>query len=134
MIVVDSSVVVAALADAGSVGDWAGAVVAGQGPHAPPIVLPEVANVLRRQQLAGRLEPNAASAAHANLLRLGITLVPYEAVADRVWHLRHQVTAYDACYVALAELLDVELATLDHRLSRAHGVTCSFRLPPPAPS
>ncbi len=90
--------------------------------------------MLRRHQLAGRLDGTAASAAHADLLRLGITLVPYEAVAGRVWELRHQVTAYDACYVAVAELLDVDLATLDQRLSRAHGVTCSFRLPPPAPS
>lgn len=37
---------------------------------------------------------------------------------------------YDAWYVALAELLDADFATLDARLARAAGPACGFLLPP----
>jgi predicted nucleic acid-binding protein len=47
-----------------------------------------------------------------------------------VWALHPTVTAYDAAYVALAELLGVPLLTLDRRLARASGPLCSFLLPP----
>lgn len=47
-------------------------------------------------------------------------------VADRIWELRGQVTVYDVVYVAVAELLDVPLLTLDDRLRRAKGPRCSF--------
>jgi predicted nucleic acid-binding protein len=56
-------------------------------------------------------------------------LVGYASVADRVWELRRTVTAYDACYVALAELLDAPLATLDVRLARAPGLRCQVITP-----
>jgi predicted nucleic acid-binding protein len=42
----------------------------------------------------------------------------------RAWQLRDAVSAYDAQYVALAELLDVALVTADRRLARAPGVRC----------
>ena len=48
----------------------------------------------------------------------------------RVWELRRNLAAYDAGCVALAELLDVPLATLDRRLARASGATCTFLTPP----
>jgi hypothetical protein len=59
-----------------------------------------------------------------------VELFGYEPVADRVWSLRSAVTAYDACYVALAEALDAPLATIDLRLSRAPGPRCVFKTPP----
>jgi predicted nucleic acid-binding protein len=40
------------------------------------------------------------------------------------------VTPYDAWYVALAEALDATLVTLDLRLARANGPTCTFLTPP----
>ena len=40
---------------------------------------------------------------------------------DRIWELRNAVSAYDGTYVALAEALDLPLATSDGRLSRSHG-------------
>jgi len=50
---------------------------------------------------------------------------------DRVWELRENVSAYDASYVALAELLECPLLTADDRLSRAPGVRCAITVVPP---
>ncbi len=86
--------------------------------------------MLRRAELAGRLSPDAASLAFARLLELPVSLVGYEHLANRVWDLRRNVTPYDAWYVALAEALEVDLATLDQRLIRSSGPTCSFLMPP----
>ena len=63
------------------------------------------------------------------MLGLPVALLPYDSVAARVWELRHNVTPYDAWYVALAEGLDCELATLDGNLSRAPGPRCRFLTP-----
>lgn len=56
--------------------------------------------------------------------------VAFAPLADRIWELRSNVTAYDAWYVALAETLDLSLATLDLRLAQAPGTRCAFLLPP----
>jgi predicted nucleic acid-binding protein len=44
---------------------------------------------------------------------------PTRGLDERVWSLRHNFSAYDATYVALAETLDAELLTADRRLHRA---------------
>lgn len=90
----------------------------------------EVANILRRTVLAGDLSVEVATLAHNDLLALRVHLYPYEPFAPRVWELRENVTAYDAWYVALAEQLDVDMATLDARLARASGPRCAFETPP----
>ncbi len=128
-LVVDASVIVAALVDSGDDGAWAAGVIDGEvlaAPHHLPI---EAANVLRRATLAGDLTANSASLAHADLLALRIELFPYAPLAERCWKLRENVTAYDAAYVALAEQLDAPLATLDQRLAAATGPRCSFITP-----
>lgn len=53
---------------------------------------------------------------------------PLDGLHARVWSLRHNVSPYDAWYVALAESLEVPLATCDARLARANGPTCAFLL------
>jgi predicted nucleic acid-binding protein len=54
----------------------------------------------------------------------------FEELADRAWQLRHNLTAYDAVYVALAESIDAPLLSLDARLAAAPGTRCRFvRLP-----
>jgi len=68
--------------------------------------------------------------AQKDLCTLELSLVPFEAFAERVWQLRRNVSSYDAWYVAVAEALDLPLATLDRRLSRAPGPSCRFWLPP----
>lgn len=130
MTVLDASVVVAALVEKGSLGAWARAVVFGTSATAPHVMPAETANILRRHATAGLVSPDVASLAHRDLLDLNVTLTPYATVASRVWQLRHNLTAYDAWYVALAEILGAPLATLDVRLARAAGPRCEFLTPP----
>jgi plasmid stability protein len=78
--------------------------------------------------LRGDISEDAASLAHADLGDLRLELFPYEVVAARAWELRANLTMYDACCVALAELLDADLVTLDARLARASGPACGFRV------
>ena len=126
--VVDASVLVAATVDGGPEGLWAESVLGEPLLAAPSLVLAETSNILRRLEAAGKLTTLDATAAQADLLRLDIQLFPFEPVAERVWQLRPNLTCYDAWYVAVAETLDLPLATLDERLARAPGPTCRFLL------
>jgi predicted nucleic acid-binding protein len=128
-LVVDASVLVAALVDGGSDGDWAAAVLADHELVAPHLMPIEVANILRRATLAGDITQDVASLAHADLLDLRVELWPYALLAERCWELRDNVTIYDGSYVALAERLDAPLATLDQRLAGAPGTRCRFMTP-----
>ncbi|HEU4424392.1 MAG TPA: type II toxin-antitoxin system VapC family toxin [Pilimelia sp.] len=104
-VVLDASAAVALLADAGPAGRWADAATDGAALFATELMPFEVSNILRRHALTGALDPSAATLAHADLVALAVEFYPYAALADRVWRLRDNVTAYDASYVALAELL-----------------------------
>lgn len=128
-LVVDASVVVAALVDSGPDGEWAAEVLREQvlaAPHHMPI---EAANVLRRAALATDISADSASLAHADLLELRVELFPFGPLAERCWQLRDNTTSYDAAYIALAEQLDAPLATLDTRLARSTGPRCAFTTP-----
>lgn len=128
-VVVDASVLVAAVVDTGAEGRWCEELVATSSFVAPALVLAEAGNILRRLESAGQSSRLEAGSAHESLLALDIRLFPYEPLASRIWDLRHNLTAYDAWYVALAESLAMPLATLDRRLSRASGPECRFLLP-----
>jgi predicted nucleic acid-binding protein len=128
-VVVDSSVLVAALVDTGPNGTWAESVVARGSLHAPELARVEAMNILRRLELAKQLTTAEANAAHEDLMQLDMELLSFDPFADRIWELRYTVTSYDAWYVAVAEALRLPLATLDARLSRAKGVTCKFLTP-----
>jgi len=129
-LVVDATLVVAALVDGGREGQWAEGELLSAELAAPHLLPVEVANVLRKAVVAGDLSEDTAALAHEDLLCLRIELFPYDTVARRVWELRKNVTAYDAWYVAVAEALGAPLATLDRKLSRATGPRCTFRVPP----
>ncbi len=132
--VIDASVIVATVADSGPVGRWAEAQLSGAGVLVAPHLLPvEVANVLRRAELAGELSTDAASLALVDALDIPIELTPFEPFASRVWELRLSVTAYDAWYVAVAESTGSRLITLDRRLAAAPGPLCEFAVPPQDP-
>ena len=88
---------------------------------APYLIDVEVAQVLRRYAQAGEIEGRRGREAMADLADMPIRRYPHEILLPRVWDLQHNLTAYDAVYVALAEALDAPLVTRDRRLARAAG-------------
>lgn len=127
--VVDASVLIAALVDSGSSGEWAEGIIAAGALHAPALAMVEATNLLRRLERAGRITAAEANAAFEDLTELNLDLFEFEPFGDRIWMLRHTLTSYDAWYVAVAEALELPLATLDARLTRAEGPTCRFLTP-----
>ncbi len=128
-IVVDASVLVVALSDSGPEGQWADQLIQSETLSAPLLVQVETTNILRRLELAGKIDSTLAIAAQRDLMSLEVELFPFEPFAARVWQLRGNVTSYDAWYVALAESLSAPLATLDLNLTRAPGPMCRFLSP-----
>ena len=93
----------------------------GQSLHAPHLIDIEVAQVLRRYAASGRVEPGRCRDALDDLFDFPLDRYPHDLLLPRVWELRHNLTAYDSVYVALAEALDATLLTRDRRLAAAAG-------------
>ena len=127
-IVIDASVIVAALVDTGREGAWAESLIAEETLVAPELAMVEATNILRRLELTKELSSLEAGLAHRDLMRLDVELFPFHPFADRIWALRKNITSYDAWYVALAEALDCSLATLDVKLKKASGIRCKFEV------
>jgi predicted nucleic acid-binding protein len=128
-VIADASVVTAALITKTSAGSWARELLAAGRVDAPHLLPAEVCQVLRRLVSAGLTSTVSGRDAVTGLAELRIDLHPFEPFMARVWELRDTVSAYDAWYVALAEAMDVPLATLDHRLAGAPGPRCAFLVP-----
>lgn len=124
MIVVDASVLAPALGDDGAAGTVARARLVGETLAAPELIDLEVSSVLRGRVLAGKLDAVAAEVALGDLVALPIRLTSHRALITRCWQLRHNLTSYDAAYVALAEILDVPLVTADANLQAVPGIRC----------
>lgn len=129
-IVVDASVVVAALIDSGPVGKWAESILLKKPLYAPHHMPVESANILRRAAIANQISADMATVSHEDLINLRVELFPYHPFASRVWELHENITTYDAWYVALAEYTRSELATLDNKLACSPGPRCNFTVPP----
>lgn len=127
--VIDASVLVAALLDSGPHGVWAEQVLARGSLHAPQLARVEATNIFRRLERAKKIATAEANAAQDDLMELEMELFSFEPFADRVWELRHNVTSYDAWYIALAEALKLPFATLDESLSKSKHVSCRFLTP-----
>ena len=123
---VDASAALSALLNAGP----ARRALASEQLHAPHLIDSEVANGLRRMVAAEQLAADSGWTALDVFRRLGMTRYPVFSMLDRVWELRDNLSADDASYVALAELLDCTLLTADARLSRAPGIRCPITLVP----
>jgi predicted nucleic acid-binding protein len=128
-VVCDASAVVALLLDGGADGRWVTSIISSADLAAPSLLGFEVANVIRRHELAGLVSTDQAAQAHGDLLDLEIEAWPYELLAGRIWDLRRNLSSHDASYVALAELLDAPLVTLDKRLRSAPDVRCAIATP-----
>ena len=73
-IVIDSSVVVAALIDNGPGGEWAEHTIEGKTHYAPELLRVEVTNILRRLESAKQITTPEATAARDDLMELEIEL------------------------------------------------------------
>ena len=89
--------------------------------HAPHLLDVEVAQVLRRFVAKKELPAKRAEQALQDLSDLPVERYSHGLLLPRAWELRHNLTAYDAVYVALAEILGATLLTRDDRISRASG-------------
>jgi len=81
--------------------------------NAPHLIDVEFLNALRWLVFTGLVTDERAAYARADFADLTIERFPHEPFADRIWELRHNLTAYDAAYVALSEELEVPLITCD---------------------
>lgn len=128
MIVVDASVVATALLD----DDTDGAAVRDRLRRArlaaPEIIDLEVLSVIRRLLANDQVTTRRADQATTDLVDLHLHRAPHRPLLGRCWELRHNLSPYDAAYVALAEALDTTLLTADERLARAPGPSCPIEL------
>lgn len=129
LIVIDSSVVVDAMADDWERGELARERLARDSDlHAPHLVDLEFASALRRMEAVGAITPDRATAALDDFGVLALSRYPHAPLLGRVWELRANVRSYDAVYVALAESLECTLVTADAHLSRVRSVRCPVDL------
>ena len=96
--------------------------------HAPHLLDLEVTQVLRRLALQGVVPVRRADEAVRDLLDLRITRYPHLVLLPRIWQLRHNLSAYDAAYIVLAEKLGAALVTRDGRLASASGHAAAIEL------
>ena len=117
MIVIDASAMIEALVGCQADEELLGALRGDL--YAPHLLDVEILSVLRGLTLSGKLDSATAEQARADYSAFTIARYDLAALADRVWALRANYTAYDACYLALAEALHAPLCTCDRKL--AHG-------------
>jgi predicted nucleic acid-binding protein len=98
--------------------------------HSPHLLAVEVTQVIRRYEATRSISADVAVAALDDLAALDIARYAHEPLLSRVWELRDNVTAYDAVYLALAEVLDAPLLTFDRRLAAAPGHAASIECLP----
>lgn len=120
MIVVDASAALDGLLDPATHSRVAASLTGATEPlAAPDLIDVEVMSVLRRWERAGEITPARARQALSDLAALPLARYPARAVVDEAWELRHNLTAYDAQYVALAQAIPATLLTTDRRMADA---------------
>jgi len=129
MLVVDASCLFEVVADTPRAGAIAARLAADVDQAAPHAVDVEVMGVIRAQYLQGRLDGTAAAQAVEDLRDWPGERFGHRWLLARTWELRDSVRGWDAFYVALAEVFDATLLTMDERLARAHGPTCRIEVP-----
>jgi predicted nucleic acid-binding protein len=128
LIVIDASVLSNAIADDGADGRAARAELRAAGElAAPDLVDVETIAVLRKRWLAGAISDQRFTDTIQDLEDVELDRYPTLPLMRRAYELRANVTAYDAAYVALAEILGCELLTGDRRLTNAAGPRCPIR-------
>ena len=90
----------------------------------------EVAQALRKHVQLGCLAVDDGRRALETYRWMAVTRHSTFGFFDRIWELRDNLTAYDAAYVASAEIIDCPLVTADGRISRAPGLRCAITILP----
>lgn len=96
--------------------------------HAPHLIDIEITQVLRRYVASRQIGEERGRLALADLADFPLHRYPHDVLLPRIWDLRHNCSAYDAAYIALAEILQVPLLTRDQRLARMNGLTARVLL------
>ena len=128
MIVVDASVAVAAATGTGERGIVAVRRIMQERALAPYLIDIEATHALRSMSRRGDISEEAALRGLRNLAALQIMRVEHSLLLERCWELRHNLSAYDASYVALAEYAGATLLTSDAHLVRAPGIECEVEM------
>ena len=89
--------------------------------HAPHLIDVEVSQVIRRFVARNEISPQDGRDFLEIVADLPLQRYPHTILLPRMWELRENLSAYDACYIALAEALDAPLLTHDGRLARSSG-------------
>lgn len=127
MIVVDASAIIATLTMAAGLPDLLDRLL-DQELHVPHLVDIEVLSGLRGLGLGRKLDGVRVEAARIDFLGLDLIRHTHTPLRGRMWALRHNVTTYDAVYLALAEALEVPLITTDAALASVPGSTATVEL------
>ncbi|MBM4061259.1 MAG: type II toxin-antitoxin system VapC family toxin [Planctomycetes bacterium] len=89
--------------------------------NVPCLVDTEVLQVLRRLVRAGEITAARAEAVVQDLGGLDLVRHAHDELTARVWELRHNLTAYDATWLALAEALGATFVTCDRVFEKVSG-------------
>jgi predicted nucleic acid-binding protein len=121
MIVLDASVVVELLTN-GALADSIRNELAGRDDSfvVPHLIDVEVMSALRRLAASQQIDSHRAQQFIAGLADLPAERYPHTPLVGRIWELRHNFTAYDGAYIALAEATGSVLYTCDANLTRGH--------------
>ena len=121
MIVLDASVVVELLTN-GPLADSLRRDLAGRGESfiVPHLLDVEVVSALRSLVAGQRIDSHRSDQLLTGLAALPAERYAHTPLVGRIWELRHNFTAYDAVYIALAEATNSVLYTCDAKLSKGH--------------
>lgn len=100
----------------------------GQDLAAPEVFDLEILQTVRRLLRAREIAPVRAAAALEMLRVSPVERFSHAPIAARIWALRENLTAYDAAYFALAEMLDAELWTRDTKYRAVPGRRARVRV------
>jgi len=128
MSVLDASAAVAIILNSDLARDLFRDALRGEVFHAPHLIDIEVLSALRKLVRLGKIDSRDLPAMIRDFRKLPIDRVAHDPLLERIVALRDNLTAYDAAYVALAELLDIPLVTTDSRLARSSGHRATIEL------
>jgi len=96
----------------------------------PHLMDVEVVSAIRSLTAGQRIDADRVSQILTSLASLPAERFPHTPMLARMWELRHNFTAYDAAYIALAEAMNAVLYTSDEKLCRGHRAQIELVRPP----